>query len=66
MTAQDKIGASDHVEAGLSSQPVGPRWPCPKCGKESKEHNVIEDGEPVEGSRICSGRDCREEFNVLM
>lgn len=66
MTAQDKIGATDQVDAGLSSQSVGPRFPCPKCGKESKEHNVVEDGEPVKGARICSDRDCREEFNSLM
>jgi hypothetical protein len=66
MTAQDKVGASDSVEAGLSSEPTGPRYPCPKCGKESKAHNVIEDGEQVKGARICSDRDCREEFNILM
>ena len=27
---------------------------------------LIEDGKPVKGARICSARDCREEFNILM
>lgn len=46
-TASESLAVS--VERGGETPP---RFPCPKCGKETKEHSG--------GTRICSARTCRE------
>lgn len=33
--ARDAVGATDRVVAGLVTEVVPPRYPCPKCGKET-------------------------------
>lgn len=35
---------------------LGPRHPCVKCGKETKEHHT------PPGSRICSSKTCRQIY----
>ena len=43
------------IEVGIAVDAVPPRWPCPACGKESKEDHAP-------GTRICSNRACRHRF----
>lgn len=51
----DKIGATDSINVGLG-EAAGPSYPCPKCGKESKEHHL---DEQERTRRICSAPTCR-------
>lgn len=66
---KDAIGAHDLIAAAIDNTVVAPKHPCPVCGRESKEHNkfIETDGGPelVPGSRICSNKACRQEFNIL-
>lgn len=56
MAFKDAVSAQDLVNAGLSAEPNSPNFPCPKCGKETKEHRP-------RGMRICSATDCRQEVS---
>lgn len=47
----DNVHVPDVFDVRLAA-PTPPRHPCPKCGKETKEH--------YEGTRICSSRECRQ------
>lgn len=47
----DNAQAPDVFVASLD-KPAPPRFPCPQCGKETKEHQ--------EGARICSNKECRQ------
>ena len=66
---KDEMQTTDSIEVAIDTSTVAPKYPCPKCGKESKEHNVFDDSpegpKQVKGARICSDRSCREEFNLL-
>jgi predicted RNA-binding Zn-ribbon protein involved in translation (DUF1610 family) len=53
------VSSTDHVEAGLATEAVNPSFPCPKCGKETKDHNTKEDKEAGKQLRICSDRNCK-------
>jgi len=72
-TIQDKVATTDEalaeVFADYISSSSSPLYPCPKCGKETKEHHEkverhpetrkILDRQPV---RICCMKDCRTEL----
>ena len=65
MAFKDKVGTADAVEAGISTQAVEPRFPCPNCGQESKVHETRgEDGEIVE-KRICINRACTPDGRTV-
>lgn len=55
--SQDRLGTKDIIDIHVGRGGGGsqPRFPCPLCGRESKEHLP-------EGMRICSAMNCRHEF----
>ena len=57
-SVNDKIDVTEQVFADLiksgTAADAAPRYPCPVCGKETKEHHT------PHGSRICSSRECRK------
>jgi len=44
----------DLDDGDIDGEPTPPRYPCPKCGKETKEHQIS-------GTRICS---CCRQISV--
>ena len=49
---------TDGLEAAIEHDAASPRFPCPKCGAESRQH-----GEPAlydASERICSSEICRK------
>ncbi len=67
----DKIGTVDSLFTELLSpdQAVAPRNPCPKCGKETKEHHPEERTDDAGNvatvaRRICSATSCRSVFDA--
>jgi ribosomal protein L37AE/L43A len=50
---KDKLLTKDIVKVSVSKSSSKARYPCPKCGKETKK-----DHKP--GTRICSNKQCRE------
>ena len=56
---KDKVSSTDHVQAQLSTEVVAPNYPCPLCGKETKDNNTEESREAGQDLRICSNRACR-------
>lgn len=64
----DKLGVAENFFTELftkDGQAAPPRFPCSKCGKETKEHHpeerTLDDGIVVNiPRRICSNRDCRD------
>lgn len=59
--SQDKASAIDYVEAGIDNAAVPPAFPCPSCGKESKDNNSFEDSVAGHKYRICAEASCRAE-----
>ena len=53
----DKVHFKDGVTVSLAPY-AAPRYPCPKCGKESKDRGLK--GDVPEKLRICAT--CRFEF----
>jgi len=51
MNITDKVSAADSIEAGLAREKTTAVYPCPRCGRETKEH--------IEDRRICSHEPCR-------
>jgi hypothetical protein len=60
MAFKDKVGSTDHVEASLSTYEP-PEYPCPLCGKATKDDNTDETREADQNIRICSSRVCRAQ-----
>lgn len=58
MAFKDSASATDHVEAGLSTNVVAPEHPCPSCGKAMKDHRTKEDRDAGLDIRICSDKSC--------
>ena len=61
--AKDNVHFQDGVQAGLETVAKPPNVPCPKCGAETKEHEVDPDTKEVK-SRICSARKCRKVVSL--
>lgn len=68
----DKLGTVESLFADVVSgadYAAPPRHPCPRCGRETKEHHpetLVDDSGTVVGQRarrICSHRACREVFH---
>jgi hypothetical protein len=57
--AQDKASATDHVEAGLSTEVVAPKHPCPVCSKATVDDATFQDTLDHKAIRICSEPACR-------
>lgn len=55
----DSVGTSDKVMAGISTEVTTPEFPCPECGKATKDNNTIESHEAGLNLRICSSKSCR-------
>lgn len=65
-----RVNSTDELRAEVTRVPTPPRFPCAKCGKETKEHEpLLEDTNEfnADGSvkrkrtprRICSSEICR-------
>lgn len=67
MSAKDKMQMADVVSAGISREVTPPRFPCPKCGKETKEAQPVldDDGNVIEKRRVCSSKNCREIITAV-
>ena len=61
----DVVATADSIEAGLAAYEE-PAYPCSLCGKETKEHQPVLDGDGnvTQERRICSDAVCREVINV--
>ncbi len=57
--AQDKASATDHVDAGLATEVVPPKHPCPLCGKAMVDNATFQDTLDHIDNRICSEPSCR-------
>jgi hypothetical protein len=57
--AQDKASATDHVEAGLTTEATPPTHPCPVCSKATLDANTRQDNVDGRKLRICSEPSCR-------
>jgi hypothetical protein len=61
----DQVTLGARVTVRLEREPTPPRFPCPDCGAETKEHLVpfalatIRAALPTKGWRICSNPACR-------
>lgn len=54
------VHCRDGAMATIEVVPFSPRFPCPKCGKESKVHR----GDPGEVLKICSAHACRHVWDA--
>jgi hypothetical protein len=59
--ADDKLSSTDIVHAGLSTDVVPPQYPCPACGKATKDNNTREMLSEGKHVRICSVEACRAQ-----
>lgn len=61
MSFKDDASVSDAVTVGIDTTVAAPVMPCVKCGRETKPHHDITDGngDVVGRRRICSNRACR-------
>lgn len=57
----DKVGTTDHVAATLETEVVEPEYPCPECGKATKDNNNRTAKRLKMKIRICSSTTCRYE-----
>lgn len=55
--ATDRQHMTDGVSASLEWEPTPPKFPCPDCGAETREHG--EAPRQDESVRICSAAACR-------
>ena len=58
MPITDCEKARDTVSASLEVEAVPAKFPCPKCGAESREHGQAPQHD--ESQRICSSAPCRK------
>ena len=54
----DRAQVTDRVQIEMGVYRA-PRVPCPECGKETKRMQKP-------GWRICSNKECRHEFDLVM
>ena len=54
----DRPHMTDGISASLEAVPVPPKFPCPECGSETREHGKAPRHD--ESERICSSPVCRE------
>jgi len=70
----DRVGTEDRVGAELNAV-AAPRFPCPVCGKETKEMHPLKVYETlgetgvqklksITKRRVCSDRSCRHMITI--
>jgi len=57
MSFVDRQQMTDAATASVETAPVSPKFPCPKCGAESRAHGEARRHD--ESLRVCSSPPCR-------